>query len=582
MGTATSSASAETSSRPAAAWRAPAEREQPGALPERHRQVASLLSRLATTARSFLLYDLRNETLRRSLDALVGAFAETLAREPVLCLDVLPFEIHFEAIRVYLDRDRERSLAFRLYRDGVRALVVRLGFDATEIARLLEILSVRYTGVHQQEEDTVTLLWKAGLRFLDVVAVEGLAPETGDADDHGYARPSEPRPYMPADADLPCVAWEGESPPEWIPVAESELETLREEVASGTLATDALAVMSALSAALADPEEKMRFAEVIHPCEEIRDFLISADRLPALLAFVRQLRTIAGTDAAWDPERHAATVALLTSCGSDRSVRRLVHSVGSERLVRPEMIEFLDLVCPDPFTAVAEALAVEEHPAARAVARQLLEHYGQRRAAHIRQRFDEAQGRAAADFLRALAGVGGEAPAAFLARQCGHSDPEVREEALFHLERARFTPALGVALVEAVRRTEGEARLRVLALVERSRDRRFVEPLFTLVRSQLQDTEAAIEIARVLGRLEGPSALERWRPWLRPQGRFLRRRLAGSPLLQAAAAAAVAQVPGEAAAHLLRLAASAARGDVRDRIEDLLGRSEPTSAKEPR
>jgi hypothetical protein len=543
--------------------------------------VASLLTRLATTARSFILYDIRNDTVRRSLHTLLNAFAETLASEPVLRLEVLPFEIHFEAARVYLDRDRERSLAFRLYRDGVRALVFREGFDGTELARLLEILSVRYTGVHQHEDDTVTLLWKAGLRFLDVVAVEGLAPEAGDSDDRGYARAPEPRDYLPEDVDLPRVAWAGHSPPEWIDVAASDLEALRAEVASGTLASDALAVIAELRAVLDDPEEKMRFAEAVHLCEEIRDFLLSVDSLPPLLAFVRHLQRVALSEVEWDPDRHAAAVGLLTSCGSDRSVRRLVHSVPApERLVRPEMIELLDLVCPDPFTAVAEALALEQRPSARAVARQLLEHYGQRRGAHLRQRFDLAQGRAAADFLRALGGVGGEAPAAFLARQCGHPDPEVREEALWQLERAPFTPALGAALVEAVRRSGGEERGRVLALVERSRDRRFVAPLFSFVHSRLHDTENAVEIARVLGKLEGPSTLERWRPWLRPQGRFLRRRLAGSPLQQAAAAAAVAEVPGEAATHLLRLAVSAARGEVRDRIEVLLEQREPVLAAE--
>jgi len=556
-------------------------RDHLGALPARHRRVASLLTRLATTARSFILYDIRNDTVRRSLHTLLDAFAETLAVEPVLRLDVLPFEIHFQAVRVYLDRDRERSLAFRLYRDGVRALVVREGFDGTELARLLEILSVRYTGVHQHEDDSVTLLWRAGLRFLDVIAVEGLAPETGNSDDWGCAQASEPRVYLPEDVDLPRVAWTGESPPEWIEVGAAELEALREEAATGTLASDALAVIAELRAALDDPEEKMRFAEAAHLMEEIRDFLLSVDSLPALVALVRELQRVALSDVEWDPDRHAAAVGILTSCGSDRAVRRLVHSVpAEERLVRPEMIELLDLVCPDPFTAVAEALAAEDRPSGRAVARQLLEHYGSRRGSHLRQFFDSAHGRAAADLLRALAGLEGEAPAAFLARQCAHPDPEVREEALWHLERAPFTPALGAALVQAIRHSGGEERRRLLALVERSHDRRFVAPLFSLVHSGLRDADEATDVARVIGRLEGASALERWQPWLRPQGRFLRRRLWGSPLQQAAAAAAVAQVPGERASHLLRMALSAARGEVRDRIENLLEQRDPAPAAE--
>ncbi len=540
-------------------------------LSERHRLVAALLIRLATAARAFILYDVRNDTVRRSLHALLGAFREALAAEPILRLDVGPFEIGFEGTRVYLDRDRERSLAFRLYRDGVRALVFREGFDGTELARVLEILSIRYTGVHQHEDDTVTLLWKAGLRFLDVVAVEGLTPQAGVSDDGGQAPASAPRPYLPEDADLPRVAWSAETEPEWLDVLPADLDALRAQSASSTLPLDALALVTALGRALQDGEERMRFSEALHLCEEIRDFLLSAETLPELLLFVRQLQQIARSEAEWDKDRHATVVGLLTSCGSDRAVRRLVHSVPADEVVmRPEMAEFLELVCPDPFTAVAEALAVEERHSGRAVARQLLEHHGRRRGAHLRQRFDEARGRVAADLLRSLARLEGEAPAAFLARQCGHADPEVREEALWHLERQPHTAAIGAGLVDAVRRSHGEHRQRVLALVERSRDRRFVAPLFSLVDSGLRDPAEAIEVAQVIGRLEGEASLARWRPWLRPEGRFLRRRLAGSALQQKAAAAAVAEVPGDEATHVLRLAASAARGEVRDWIEDLL------------
>ena len=53
--------------------------------------------------------------------------------------------------------------------------------------------------------------------------------------------------------------------------------------------------------------------------------------------------------------------------------------------------------------------------------------------------------------------------------------------------------AVGHAFVEAVRGTTGEHRGRVLALVERSRDRRFVQPLFSLVQSLEEPAEAAEE-----------------------------------------------------------------------------------------
>ena len=541
------------------------------ALSARHRQVASLLGQLATTGRSFLLYDIRNDTVRRALATLLEAFASTLAAEPQLRLEIAPFEIFFDGRRVYLDWDRERSLAFRLYRDGVRALVFRQGFDADQLARLLEILSVRYTGIHQHEDDTVTLLWKAGLPGLDVVAVEGLTPEGGLADPALVPRAREPRPYLPEDIDPPVTDAAVTVAPERLELEPWQLGELRAEVAPGRLADDALALLEGMTLALEDPAEGLRLSETVHLCEEIRDFLLSASNLPALLRFVRALQRLSRSNAPWDPERHAGAVALLVSCGSDRSVRRLVHSVPSgDTVLRGELVEVLDVVCSDPLTAVAAALAVEDRPSSRAIGRQLLEHYGRRRGALLREQFGSAQGRTAADFLRSIARLEGEEIAPFVARQCGHRDPEVREEALWHLERTAHSSVIGHALVEAVRHTAGEHRRRLLALVERSRDRRFVKALVALLHTEARDLNEARELARVVGRLEGEAGLERWTPALTPHGRLFRRRLPGSVVEQVGAATAVAQVPGDEATHLLRLALSAAAAEARPWILQLL------------
>ncbi len=348
------------------------------------------------------------------------------------------------------------------------------------------------------------------------------------------------------------------------------LEALRRECTVETRAEDGLRLLEALARALGDAAVGMRFSEVRGLCEELRDAMLSAESLPFLLRFVRQLRKLALSPATWDADRHAEVVDVISSCGSDRAVHQLIHSVPSaDPLMRSELVEFLDLVCPDPITAVTEALAAEDRPSARAVARQLIEHYGKRYGVAIRQRFGTSSGRLAADLLRSLAGLEGEATPDFLARQCAHPDPEVREEAFWHLERAAFTSALGQGFVAALRGTRGEHRQRVLALIERSHDRRFVSPLLRLLESGLQIDEAT-EVARVIGGLEGHEGLARWERQLTPKGRFLRRRLPGSVLQQVTAAVAVAQVPGEEAAHLLRLALPAAARDAQPWIERLL------------
>jgi hypothetical protein len=154
--------------------------QQRAGLSPRHQRAATLLSRLAATARSFLLYDAANDAVHGFLSMLLSSFLSALQEEGVLEFHVRPYEIVYEGEPVYLNRDMERSLAFRLYRDGVRMLRIRSGFDWEELAKLLEVLSARFTAVHQREDDAVTLLWKAAFRTVDVVAVEAIVPDEGE------------------------------------------------------------------------------------------------------------------------------------------------------------------------------------------------------------------------------------------------------------------------------------------------------------------------------------------------------------------------------------------------------------------
>jgi hypothetical protein len=527
--------------------------QKPPGLGPRYQRVASLLTRLAATARSFLLYDVGNEAINRFLTALRDNLVATLQSEGQLTLAVHPYELKLEDQTVYLNRDRERSLAFRLYRDGVRALNFRKGFQAEELTRLLEILSIRYTGVHQREEDMVTLLWKARFTHLDVATVEGIVPEDPEAGDEGPA--AVPRAFvLPDDVDLPRPELPPPKGPTWIQVAPERLQALRDEVGEAALPGECLTLLGRLRREMADPKKAIPFGEVSHLFGEVRDFLLSVDRLPALKRFGALLWEMAGEDTpAWDPQRHAAVYDLLDSCGDRRAVRRLLRSVPSEeRQLRPELLEVLDRVCPEPLVAVMDTLAEEEGLATRAVARQALEHYARRKPGLLEQRFLVSRGRAASDLLRVMMHVGGEAAAAFAAQQCLHPDAVVQDEALWHIARMPYSGALGRSLFEAFRLADPRRQERILEIVARSGDTRFLVPLAGYVEERAGQigTDEASRIGRVLGILGGPESIGRWQAWLQPAGG--RRKGFSGPLARVVAAAtALAFIRAESAAEAL-------------------------------
>src|SRR5262245_9675376 len=480
-------------------------------LSQRQHRVASLLQRLAITARSFLLYDPHNEMIQRFITKLLLELSAALEEEGPLTLQVLPLEIVFEDAPVYVNRDRERSLAFRLYRDGVRQLRFRPGFSPEELARLLEVLSIRYTGINQREEDVVTLLWKARFRHLDVVAVEGIVPEDETSESHGPA--VAPGLGLPDDVDLPRPELPSPQAPSWGAVPPERLAALRAEADTARSPEDCLALLARLRAELLDPDARLMFEEVSHLFTEVRDFLLNEDHLPMLKGFISLLWDMAGAEQPdWDPARHAALYELLDSCGDRRAVRRVLHSVPfDQRRLSPTLVEVLDRACPDSLAAVLDVLEAERGPAVRAVARQLIEHYGARRLETIEDRFRASSGAMASDLLRVLSNVGGEEAPAFIANQAAHPDKAVQEEALWHLETMPYSGAVGRAIFDAFRAGDAARRTRVLGMIARSGDRRFVEHLSAFLEEQGASLSAgeAAQIGQVLGGLAGNAGVDR-------------------------------------------------------------------------
>lgn len=552
------------------------DQEKEGLSP-RQQRIATLLNRLATTARSFLLYDPHNEAIHRFITQLLDAFVSALGEEGPLAFGVQPFELTFEGVPVYLNRDRERSLAFRFYRDGVRSLRFLPGFDWEELAKLLEVLSIRYTGIHQREEDVVTLLWKADFAHLEFEAVEGIVPEDDELVSEAAQSWVPPPVVLPDDVDLPRPALPTPAAPTWTAVGDEARERLRGEASAAQVPEDCLALLAELRARLNDEALGRRFEEVAHIFIEVRDHFVAEAILEPLKRFIVLLWEMAAEEApAWDQARHTALYELLDACGDRQAVRRLLRSVPPhERKLRPELLEVLSRVCPDPLAAVADALVEEPGPAARAVARQLLEHYGAKRLPFIQERFKESSGHVASDLLRVVAGIGGEEAAAFIAQQASHQDKAVLDEALWHLEHMAYSGAVGRALFDAFRWTDAGRRGRVLAMMSRTRDRRFVDLLAAYVdeqAGQLAPAEAA-QIGQVIGQLAGEASAPRWREWLQATGIF-RKGIQGPLARQVAAALALSEIRADEAGKILEEALEVADPEAEPWILGALGQRE--------
>lgn len=567
------------------------------------------LRALARAARSFLLYDPGNEAIRVFLEAYrtdmlraVKAVVGTGEHGDGVELVIRPFELVWAGEVVYLERDRERSLAFRMFRDGVRRLTLQGDINWDELLRLLQILSIRFTGVRQQEEDIVTLLWKAGFKCIEIVAVEGFVPEDEEADDDpldavgnvagqgqergrsasrakgqkggsrsGSAHTAASFVDAPADFDLPIPT--PLSPGRVVPalVSEDDLKALQHEATSRTLPEQCVRLAREMLVLVADPRDPTDWPDITHLIDEVRDFLLSEGQLSPLIELVTAMEDLRASN----PKQ---VDAVLDGFVDGRALRRIVRSIPAAHHKPPEeLLWLLDHLPGDHLTHALDILASERSTASRRIVRQLVVRFMEVGPDLVLARIKEGDTSVAADLLRAFCeAVPGRTIEAVNAA-IGRTDTDLSFEALRVIERLEASPDVLALLVRLLESEIEEVRLRSLEQISG----RGAVALFDSVQEQLvkrshqrlSPAEAAA-FGTTLVVLDRGRAAPMLSEWIRPRSFF--KRVFHDPIghkwLQWAAVSGLALVPGDDHEKVIRWLSDRAGSDLADHCIRTLAR----------
>ncbi|MEE8449378.1 MAG: HEAT repeat domain-containing protein [Thermodesulfobacteriota bacterium] len=148
-------------------------------MPEDQRsKVKAALSWLAKAVRSFHLYPSESSAYSQILAALHKSLQKLLAQEGELELGVGQFGFSFQGELVYEERDRATSVAFRLYRDGIRSLYFTEGVEREELLGFLEVLA-KELHPDDLEDDLLTMLWQKDFVHISYEYVEEPFNEEG-------------------------------------------------------------------------------------------------------------------------------------------------------------------------------------------------------------------------------------------------------------------------------------------------------------------------------------------------------------------------------------------------------------------
>ncbi|MCB9795630.1 MAG: hypothetical protein H6741_23275 [Alphaproteobacteria bacterium] len=524
----------------------------------RARAANEAIRALARAARSYTIYDPRNDAIKGFLEEVRGRFDALLAQGEDVDLEIRPYELVLDGDVVYLDRDRERSLAFKLYRDGVRKLRLEHGLSWHEITQLLGVLSMRYVGIHQNpaEDDMVTLLWKAGFQNVHIEAIEGFIPEEEleggvQAAMSFQVQEQDTGLRFPRDFDLPEPELPEPELPLWSALEQSAKDALVAEDDNTHLADMVVALIEELVLAAKDPTDPVDLDEVMPLVRDARPLLLTEEHVPSLVRAAAMLWSLSYD---LDEDKLDAVEAIVESMLGPGALARVIRSVSNSRLEPSEnLLLMLENLRGQRLPTLLDLLDEERGVTPRRMLRHMLEMHLPTHTATVIARFSERSGSVAADLLRVLARGNPDATAPLMLRLAQEEDLELQLEFLTLVKDMPRDATTRSILVHMLHAASLEVRTRTLeTVVEMGESGAFlaVRRHGEALADRQADAEELEAVGRAMAGLAPARAMEAFTEWTKKQG-FLGRLTNKGAELRRVAIGGLPELDDEAAEDLL-------------------------------
>ena len=139
---------------------------------------------LSKGLRATQLYLPNNPVYQKAVENIRAGYARVWSAVDELPFDIGEVEIRWENNEVYRQEQRNESIAWILFKDGVRSVTMRRGVEESEIVRFLTVLHRARTLQADSSDDLLTLLWEEDFQFISYtfreLAAEGQAPLEAD------------------------------------------------------------------------------------------------------------------------------------------------------------------------------------------------------------------------------------------------------------------------------------------------------------------------------------------------------------------------------------------------------------------
>jgi HEAT repeat protein len=434
------------------------------------------------TVKAFRFYPPDNPTLKGLRDQLLKKFKFFLNKYPSFVIQVGEYDLSYKGRVLYENRDVKTSLAFSLYKDGLREIQFMKNLEEWEVQGIVDILK-QSEQVNPLEEDIVTLMWERDFVHIRYLATDEFLKETpviipDHVDQFRKGLVLKPLAHH-VEVDLAEEGSEegvnldgllskiNEEPSSFVSdrsiysLTPDEVEGLRKEVETEVSPIFAVSVVDILFEILVLEKEQESYQDVVNTLIKVLDSFLALSEFVRATDLLKRayilLKTYDLQD--WQVEKIGE---ILLKAGEEARVARIGKFLEREEVRLDEVNAYLSLLQKNSIQPLVKLLGELKNSKARRVFCDALSEIGKNAIELFIPFMDDRRWFLVRNIVYILGRIGKEESLPYIQKAFNHEENRVRREAIQALGLIGGQKTVGL-LVKAL--TDEDVRIRCMAAI---------------------------------------------------------------------------------------------------------------------
>jgi len=432
--------------------------------------------------KAFRFYPPDNPALKGFREQVLKKFQFFLNKYQSFVIHVAEYDLSYKGKILYENRDVKTSLAFLLYKDGLREIRFMKGLEEWEVQGIIDIIK-QSDNINQLEDDIVTLMWEKDFEHISHLATDEFLEETpvivpDNIDQfrknlvfkplahHVEVDPAEEGSEEGVDLDE-ILSRAIEEPAPFVSdrsvyfLTSDEVEGLRKDVEAEIDPTFVFNIMDILFEILALEKEPEPYQDGVNTLIKTLDAFLTLGEFTKATELLQRVNIILKTYDLQDWQIESIRK-IIVEAGDEVRIDRIGKVLEREEVRLEDVNTYLSLLQKNSITPLIKLLGELKNSKARRVFCDALSEIGKNAVELITPFIDDRRWFLVRNITYILGRIGKEQSFPYILKAFNHEEIRVRREAIQALGLIGGSKAVGL-LVKAI--TDNDVRIRCMAAI---------------------------------------------------------------------------------------------------------------------